>query len=124
MEKMLKKPGRYTIVVDKHSEISSFIRNRIDMYGTYTIVVDNNFKILSVTHNGQPMTNRSALNPTHKDYIDPNDNNYKPEGFEKEPASGEIIVPGKLDHGCIGLGSISESLTQTDPCRWLWGTWW
>jgi len=113
----VKMAGSYTMVLNDKSEIVS-VKNQMvqkDMAGTYTIVVDDNLEIVSVTHNGQLMTKRID--------IDPNDKKMKPEGFEKDP--NEIpIVPKELKHGCVGFGSISESLTQTDPCRWLWGTWW
>ena len=114
----VKMAGTYTMVLNDNSEIVSMKNQMIqkDMAGTYTIVIDDNLEIASVTHNGQLMKKRSDL--------DPDDKHFKPEGFEKEPASGKVIVPKELKHGCVGFGSISESLTETDPCRWLWGTWW
>ena len=112
-------PGRYILVVNDKLEFKYVKR---DMAGEYIIQLNNKLEITDMTHENNQMTNRSA-NPADPDYIDPNDEKYKPQNFEKDHA-GKPIVPPKLKHGCVGLGLISESLTQTDPCRLFWGTWW
>ena len=116
----IKIPGTYILVVNDKLEFESVKR---DMAGEYIIDLNNKLEIKSMTHDKKPMTNRSALNPADPDYIDPKDKDYKPQNFEKDVADN-VIVPPKLKHGCVGLGLISESLTQTDPCRLFWGTWW
>lgn len=112
----VKIPGTYTMVVNDKLEIVSVTNQMIykgNMSGAYTIVLNDKLETVSATHKGQLLTKRSDLtNPK-----------FKPENFEKNPATGEVIVPPELQHGCVGLYSISESLTQTDPCIPVWGMW-
>ena len=118
----IKRPGLYTLKVNDKLEFESVT---LDMAGKYITELNNKLEITSMYHDKKLMTNRSGLNPAHNDYIDPNDKYYKPQNFERDPADKDkVIVPPKLKHGCVGLGLISESSAQTDPCRLIWGTWW
>lgn len=113
----IKKPGTYRIKVNNLFEIESV---KLDMAGQYIIELNNDKKTVSITHNEKEMTNMSA-DPNHKDYIDPMEDKYKPWGFEKDD-SGELIVPGKLKHGCVGLCMIVEE-GPDDPCIPYWDGW-
>jgi len=111
-EKMVKKPGRYTIVVDNNLKIVS-VEPINDMAGTYEVVLDNYFKIKSIKHDEDLMTEQSQLT----------DKKFKPEHFKHIPGGDEVEAPGELDHGCVGFGLIRKEKTR-DQCRWIWGTWW
>ena len=111
----IKKPGTYTIKVNNLLEIESV---KLDLAGKYIVDVNNEKKTVSITHNGDEMTNRSNIDPTDANYID----QYKPWGFEIDKASGEPIVPDKLKHGCVGLCMITEGGID-DTCVPVWDGW-
>ena len=106
MIEMLNKPGTYTIVVDRHLNISRFIRNKIEMDGTYYIVVDEDFKSLSVTYKGEVMKKTQVTNSMHN-------------------PQGPVIsnLPKELDVGCVGLCGLVPDAAKNDQCRFAWGTW-
>lgn len=106
MIEMLNKPGTYTIVVDRHLNISRFIHKQIERVGTYSFMVDNNFEISTVTINGKMMKKTPVQNSTHN------------------PQGPQIAnLPKELDVGCVGLGGLVPDLAKNDQCRFAWGTW-
>jgi hypothetical protein len=118
----IKKPGTYTIKVNNLLEIESV---KLDLAGKYIVDVNNEQKTVSITHNGNEMTNRSTLDPNDENYIDPKKYEYKPWGFEKmgDPILGDPFAPtDKLGHGCVGLCMLSQ-VGPDDPCVPVWDGW-